>query len=80
MIRALDYYYKGPRFGTRLWLALIHLCCNHRETSRDALLEFIVSAENWSACLRFSVSKNNITKSYTKKYDQLLVNDDKKVN
>ena len=25
----------------------------HRETSRDALLEFIVSTENLSACLRF---------------------------
>ena len=27
-------------------------CHTHRETSRDALLEFIVSTENLSVCLR----------------------------
>ena len=29
-----------------------NICANHRETSRDALLEIIVSTENLSVCLR----------------------------
>ena len=49
---------------------------HHRETSRDALLEFIVSTENLSVCLRLQC---NQTKLYTKKFDGLLVNDDKLV-
>ena len=48
-----------------------------RETSRDALLEFIVSTKNLSVCLCL---KCNQTKLYTKKFDGLLVNDDKIVN
>ena len=52
---------------------------SHRETSRDALLEFIVSTENLIGLLvyGFSVSENKITKPYAKKYDWLLVNNDK---
>ena len=50
---------------------------HHRETSRDALLEFTVSTENLSVCLRLQCNK---TKLYTKKFDGLLVNDDKIVN
>ena len=53
----------------------IHL--NHRETSGDALLEFIVSTENLSVCL---LLKCNQTKLYTKKCDGPLVNDDKIMN
>ena len=48
---------------------------------RDALLEFIVSTEN--LCLFVyvcSVMKNKITKPCAKKFDGLLVNDDKIVN
>ena len=34
-------------------LFLIDLMYKHRETSRDALLEFIVSTENRSSCILF---------------------------
>ena len=34
------------------WFKLRVQDCNHRESSRDALLEFIVSTETLSVCLR----------------------------
>ena len=49
------------------------VCGDHRETSRYALLEFIVSTENLSVCLCLQC---NQTKPYTKKCDGRLVNDD----
>ena len=59
----------------------VGVCQHHREISRDAQLEFIVSMEIWSVCLHFSVSKNKVTQPHTKKFHrQHLVDDDKIVN
>ena len=54
----------------------------HRETYRDALLEFVMSSENWSVCLHFQCIKkwNHPTSAHTKKFDRLLVNYDRIVN
>ena len=57
----------------------------HREISRDARLEFIVSPENHSRllkssfCLHFLCIKTRIIQPYAKKFDALLVNNDKLV-
>ena len=55
----------------------VSLIKTHRETSRDALLEFIVLREICLFVYVYSVTKNKITKPYAKKFDGLLVNDEK---
>ena len=61
ILRRLVYYFEiwsDLEFNTSatIWCTLlvsIHtVWCKHRETSRDALFEFIVSMENQSVCLR----------------------------
>ena len=53
----------------------------HRETSRDALSEFIVSMEKMGRMFTFLVyRKKKSPNLYAKKFDGLLVNNDKTVN
>ena len=49
------------------------MCIHQRETSRET------SRENGLLVHIFSVSKNKITQPYIKKFDLLLVNDDKMI-
>ena len=63
------------------------MCCEnshyfaHRETSRDALLEFIVSTEKMVCMFTFLVYREKESNNlYATKFDGILVDDDKIVN